>query len=140
MTNILVLAQEILRLRHSQMLINERYKAREFRLPIHLALGHEAIAVALASVLGEGDQLLLSHRNLHYNLARNGSLRAIVDEFLLRDTGLAGGMYGSMNLINPADGVDLRIQHSRQQSLSGGWRCPGGKGAGQFCGYLCGDR
>lgn len=105
MTDIPHLAQEILRLRHSQILINERYKAREFRVPIHLALGHEAIAVAVADALGNGDPLLLPHRNLHYNLARCDSLRAIVDEFLLRDTGLAGGMYGSMNLINPAEGV-----------------------------------
>ena len=98
-------AREILRLRLSQMLINERYKARQFRVPIHLALGHEAIAVALASAVAANDQLLLSHRNLHYNLARCRSLRAVVDEFLLRETGLAGGKYGSMNLINPAAGV-----------------------------------
>ena len=105
MTAVPSFAREILRLRLSQMLINERYKARDFRVPIHLALGHEAIAVALASALGASDQLLLSHRNLHYNLARCRSLRAVVDEFLLRESGLAGGKYGSMNLINPAAGV-----------------------------------
>jgi TPP-dependent pyruvate/acetoin dehydrogenase alpha subunit len=105
MTALPAFAREILRLRLSQMLINERYKAREFRVPIHLALGHEAIAVAVASALGAEDQLLLSHRNLHYNLARCRSLRAVVDEFLLRETGLAGGKYGSMNLVNPAAGV-----------------------------------
>jgi TPP-dependent pyruvate/acetoin dehydrogenase alpha subunit len=98
-------AREILRLRLSQMLINERYKARDFRVPIHLALGHEALAVAVADTMREKDQILLSHRNLHYNLARCRSLKAVIDEFLLRDSGLARGKYGSMNLINPDAGL-----------------------------------
>jgi len=105
MTDELETAREVLRLRLSQMLINERYKAREFRIPIHLALGHEALAVAVAAAMGPHDQLVLSHRNLHYNLARCRSLRAVVDEFLLREDGLAGGKLGSMNLINPDAGV-----------------------------------
>lgn len=105
MTGLPAFASEILRLRLSQMLINERYKARQFRVPIHLALGHEAIAVAIAGVMGRRDQLLLPHRNIHYNLARCRSLRAVVDEFLLNEAGLARGRYGSMNLINPAAGV-----------------------------------
>ncbi|HVA15665.1 MAG TPA: thiamine pyrophosphate-dependent enzyme [Stellaceae bacterium] len=99
------LAREILRLRLSQLLINERYKARDFRVPIHLALGHEALAVALAEIMRDGDQILLPHRNLHYNLARTHSLKAIVAEFLLRKTGLARGKYGSMNLFNAEQGV-----------------------------------
>jgi TPP-dependent pyruvate/acetoin dehydrogenase alpha subunit len=98
-------AAEILRIRISQLLINELYKARRFRVPIHLALGHEAVAVAVAGAMDGCDQLLLPHRNLHYNLARCRSLRAVMDEFLLRETGLAHGNYGSMNLINPCAGV-----------------------------------
>lgn len=100
-----ILVREVLRLRFSQMLINERCKTGEFRIPIHLALGHEAVAVAVSAAMQMGDDILLPHRNLHYNLARCRSLRAVIDEFLLRDTGLAGGRYGAMNLINPAAGV-----------------------------------
>lgn len=105
MTHDFHLAREVLRLRLSQLLINERYKAGAFRVPIHLALGHEAVALGLATTMGPGDQVLLPHRNLHYNLARCRSLAAVVDEFLLRPSGLAGGRYGSMNLVNPAAGV-----------------------------------
>lgn len=105
MSNAQHFAREILRLRLSQMLINEYYKAREFRVPIHLAMGHEALAVAVIDTIQDGDSLVLSHRNLHYNLAACRSLRAIVDEFLLRDNGLARGKYGSMNLINPEAGL-----------------------------------
>jgi pyruvate dehydrogenase E1 component alpha subunit len=52
-----------------------------------------------------GDRLLLTHRNIHYNLARCSSLRAGIDEYLLRESGLAGGRDGAMNLTNSAAGV-----------------------------------
>lgn len=99
------IAGDVLRVRLSQMLINERYKAQEFRIPIHLALGHEAIAVAVSEIMAGADRLILSHRNLHYNLARGASLRRILDEFLLNPQGLAGGRQGSMNLTNPDRGI-----------------------------------
>jgi TPP-dependent pyruvate/acetoin dehydrogenase alpha subunit len=51
------------------------------------------------------DRLLLTHRNIHYNLARNPSLRLEIDEYLLRESGLAGGLEGAMNLTNPGAGV-----------------------------------
>lgn len=93
-------AKEVLRIRLSQMLINERYKAGEFKIPIHLALGHEAIAVAVSSIMQGEDQLVVSHRNIHYNLARTKALKPELDEYLLRENGLAGGQLGSMNLAN----------------------------------------
>lgn len=98
-------AQEILRLRLSQMLVNERYKANGFKIPIHLAFGHEAIAVAAIQSKAEDDLLVLSHRNIHYNLARTGRLKPILDEYLLREEGLAQGTLGSMNLTNPTQGI-----------------------------------
>lgn len=98
-------AEEVLRLRFAQMIINERLKRGEFKIPIHLALGHEAIAVAVSSVMGPEDQLVLSHRNLHYNLARSRLVRPIVNEFLLRKDGLAAARLGSMNLANTEAGI-----------------------------------
>ena len=53
----ITIAREILRLRLSQMIVNEKYKAGLFKIPLHIALGHEAIAVAVDSVMGEKDQL-----------------------------------------------------------------------------------
>lgn len=98
------LAREVLRIRLSQLVVNERYKAGDFKVPIHLAIGHESIAAAVAAVMRDDDMLLLSHRNVAYNLAR-AELRPVLDEYLLRPTGLAGGCFGSMNLLNPARGV-----------------------------------
>lgn len=98
-------AREVLRLRLSQMLINERYKAGDFKIPIHLAMGHEALAVAAANAMTTDDRFVLSHRNLHYNLARGAQVKDVIAEFLLAPEGLAGGRHGSMNLINPDKGV-----------------------------------
>src|SRR6185437_9641941 len=95
------IAEEIIRLRVSQMIVNEEYKAGKFKVPIHLALGHEAIAVAVSETMEPGDSLLPTHRNIAYNLARAGALRPILDEYFLKSTGLDGTHSGSMNLLNP---------------------------------------
>lgn len=99
------LAKEILRVRLSQLIINEKYKANVFKIPLHIALGHEAIAVALDSIMEEHDFLALSHRNMHYNLARTTSFKPILNEYLLKADGLAGAELGSMNLANPAKNI-----------------------------------
>lgn len=97
--------QKLLRVRMAQLIINEMYKKGAFKVPIHLALGHEAIAVSLSAAMGPHDQLILSHRNIHYNLARVDSLKPEIDEYLLKKEGLADGELGSMNLINEAKGI-----------------------------------
>lgn len=99
------IAKEILRLRLSQMIINEKYKAGEFKIPLHIAMGHEAIAVAVDAVMQENDQFVGSHRNMHYNLARAKALKPILDEYYLKKEGLAGGKLASMNLANEEKGI-----------------------------------
>jgi acetoin:2,6-dichlorophenolindophenol oxidoreductase subunit alpha len=99
------IAYEIIKLRLSQIIINEEYKLGKFKVPIHLALGHESIAVAINNIMQKNDKLILSHRNMEYNLARLGALKPILDEYLLKSTGLMQGKFGSMNLINPNCGV-----------------------------------
>ena len=91
---------ELIRIRLSQVLINEEYKAGKFKIPVHLSFGHEAIAVAVSNTLESDDKLLLSHRNMAYNLAREGKVRPVLDEYLLNVNGLAKGRLGSMNLMN----------------------------------------
>ena len=94
------IAREIIRLRLSQLLINEKYKANAFKIPIHIAIGHEAIAVAVDTVMGKKDLLTCTHRNMHYNLARTKLIKPILDEYFLKKDGLAGAELGSMNLAN----------------------------------------
>lgn len=97
--------RDVLWLRLAQMVVNEEYKAGKFKIPIHLALGHEAIAVALNHFMQDDDKLILTHRNIAYNLARLGHLKPILDEYFLKSSGLGEGKLGSMNLINPKKGI-----------------------------------
>src|SRR4051794_14975011 len=92
------LVRSILRIRVGQQMINERYKAGDFKVPIHLAFGHEAVAVGVSQAMEKPDQLIGSHRNVHYHLARSTSLRAEIDEYLVLPEGLGRGRLGSMNL------------------------------------------
>lgn len=97
-------AKDLIRVRFSQMIINEGIKIGEFKIPIHLGLGHEAIAVAVKTVMREEDQLVLMHRNIHYNIAKTEYLIPKIDEYLLKKEGLAKGRLGSMNLANEEEG------------------------------------
>ena len=99
------IAHDIIKVRIAQMMVNELYKEGKFKIPIHLAFGHETIAVAIDRIMEEDDKLILSHRNIAFNLVRAGKLKGILDEYYLKKDGLAEGKLGSMNLINPSRGI-----------------------------------
>lgn len=99
------IAEEIIKLRMSQILVNERFKNGDFKIPLHLALGYETLAIAVDRSMKNDDSLFLTHRNIHYNLARMGTLKEEMDEYYLKDTGIASGHLGSMNLTNPQENI-----------------------------------
>jgi len=98
-------AKKLIWLRLAQLHINTLCRENSFRIPVHLALGHEAIAVAVDHVMAVDDALFLTHRNIHYNLIRQGSLKEELDEYYLKPEGLGRGMLGSMNLFNSEKSV-----------------------------------
>ena len=57
--------KKIIWLRLAQVIVNNRYKKGDFDVPVHLAMGHESIAVAIDSVMCETDCLFLTHRKIH---------------------------------------------------------------------------
>jgi len=91
--------------RYAQLIINERIKSGHFKIPVHLALGHEIISEALCTAMRTTDQLLCTHRNIHYQLGRGAKLSEILAEFKLSKDGLAKGLGGSMNLSNPKGSI-----------------------------------
>jgi len=99
------LAKELMRVRFAMLRMNDAIRQKQFRIPIHLGLGHESIAVAVNAVKGSKDSVLLSHRNMHYNLAFQPDATRIRDEYLLAETGRQQGRFGSMNLIQPEEGI-----------------------------------
>ena len=60
--------KNIVWLRLAQLKINDYYKLGYFKIPIHLALGHETIAVCVNKIMNKNDHILPSHRNIRYNM------------------------------------------------------------------------
>ena len=91
--------------RYAQLIINENIKSGLFNIPIHLALGHEALSEAVCAAMQINDKLLCSHRNIHYQFGRGATFSEIIAEFKLLNFGLAKGLGGSMNLSNPKGSI-----------------------------------
>jgi TPP-dependent pyruvate/acetoin dehydrogenase alpha subunit len=100
-----IMFDNLIWLRLAQFKINDLYKSGIFKIPIHLALGHEAIAVSINNALNKNDHLLLTHRNIHYNLIATKNIKLELNEFLLKKNGLAKGKLGSMNLSNKSKNI-----------------------------------
>ena len=98
------LANKVCELRSIQLDINRSIIAGHFPIPVHLAIGHEAVAVSVCEALESEDKLLLTHRNIHYHLALNATKEQLNLEYTLSQNGLAKGKLGSMNLTNTKKG------------------------------------
>jgi TPP-dependent pyruvate/acetoin dehydrogenase alpha subunit len=71
----------------------------------HLYSGQEAVAVGFAGVLHEGDRIACTYRGHGHLLAMGTDPEALLAEFLGRESGVNGGRAGSMNVVDPANGV-----------------------------------
>ena len=93
-----------LSIRVSQFALNDLLKMGLFKTPIHLAMGHELVALAVQRARNEGDPLILPHRNLHYQLAMGVGLESLVAEGLLLGGTEYGGRTGIMNMMSTSRG------------------------------------
>jgi acetoin:2,6-dichlorophenolindophenol oxidoreductase subunit alpha len=66
----------------------------------HLYTGQEAIATAVASVLGPEDRVAGTYRGHGHALSLGVDPQALLDEMLGRETGVCRGRAGSMNVID----------------------------------------
>jgi TPP-dependent pyruvate/acetoin dehydrogenase alpha subunit len=69
----------------------------------HLYSGQEAVAIGVASLLGERDRVAATYRGHGHALAVGVDPQKLLDEMLGRETGINGGRAGSMNVNSPAD-------------------------------------
>jgi pyruvate dehydrogenase E1 component alpha subunit len=72
---------------------------------VHVGIGQEGIAVAVATALGEGDYVYGTHRSHGHFLARGADPSALMAELGGRRDGLCGGYGGSMHLVDPERGL-----------------------------------
>lgn len=99
-TDSLSLFRSMLRIRHVEEVLAERYAEQEMRCPMHLCIGQEAIAVGVCAALESNDVIFSNHRAHGHYLAKGGSLPAMVAELYGRKDGCCGGRGGSMHLID----------------------------------------
>ena len=69
--------------RIKQLIINFLIGKKIFKIPIHLALGHESIACAIESQNKNKYQLVSTHRNVHHNLVRDNNIDDALNEYLM---------------------------------------------------------
>jgi TPP-dependent pyruvate/acetoin dehydrogenase alpha subunit len=93
--------EEILRIRSAQIEIAELVSQNTFDFPVHLALGHEAIAVGVINAKHDADVLLCTHRNIHYQLASGTQIKDLIEYLSISDSEEnESNFLGLMNLID----------------------------------------
>jgi TPP-dependent pyruvate/acetoin dehydrogenase alpha subunit len=82
--------------------IQSLFQKGEVHGTTHLYSGEEAVAVGVASALGDADRAAGTYRGHGHALALGVEPQALLDEMLGRATGVCGGRAGSMNVIDIA--------------------------------------
>lgn len=80
------------------------YRQGKVRGPTHLALGHEAIAVGVGSVLEPRDSSIGTYRGHHHALVRGAPPDKVMLELLGREGGICRGKGGSMHITSVEHG------------------------------------
>ncbi len=99
------LYQRMLRIRRFEETVQSLFLAGEVHGTTHLYSGQEAVAVGIASVLADGDQVAATYRGHGCALALGLSPQGLMDELLGRATGICAGRAGSMNVVDREHGL-----------------------------------
>jgi acetoin:2,6-dichlorophenolindophenol oxidoreductase subunit alpha len=91
-------------LRHFEERADSLYRQGLIHGPVHLGLGHEAVAVGAASVLRPDDYSLGTYRGHAHALARGAPADAVLAELLGREGGICQGKGGSMHITSVEHG------------------------------------
>lgn len=99
------LYRRMLTIRQFEETVQSLFLAGEVHGTTHLYSGQEAVAVGIASVLSDGDQVAATYRGHGCALALGVSPQALMDELLGRATGICAGRAGSMNVVDREHGL-----------------------------------
>ena len=100
-------SNSVLSITASMKLLSQKKQALKSPFPIHLAFGHETLAACIAAIRSKHDRFTLTHRNIHFNLALTPieSHARIIDEALVKSSGINKGKYGCMTMRNDEGGI-----------------------------------
>jgi TPP-dependent pyruvate/acetoin dehydrogenase alpha subunit len=94
------LYRRMLLIRRFEDTIQSLFQRGEIHGTTHLYSGEEAVAVGVASVLGDADRVAGTYRGHGHALALGVDPQGLLDELLGRATGVCGGRAGSMNVVD----------------------------------------
>ena len=100
---------ELRYIREVETLIATNYAKQQFRCPVHLSVGQEAVAVGVSSNLRLNDKVVSTHRSHAHYLAKGGSLFRMFAELMGSPNGCCGGRGGSMHLFDDEVGFMASI-------------------------------
>lgn len=87
-------------IRETEIYLAKQYPRQIIKCPMHLCLGQEFLPAILGSLAQKEDIFLGNYRSHGHYLAKGGDAYALFAELLGRRDGCAGGMGGSMHLID----------------------------------------
>lgn len=96
--------KKALRIRMIEEAIAAEYPKGEMRCPVHLSIGQEMNAVAIAELLSKDDFMVSTHRGHAHYLAKGGSLVGLLGELYGKYIGCARGNGGSMHCVDISAG------------------------------------
>lgn len=102
----LQLYERIKLIRETEEAIRVLYPTDKIKSPVHLSVGHEAIAVGVCLALQKADTIFGYYRSHAIYLAKGGNLNAMMAELYGKRTGCAHGWGGSMHLVDTEYGVN----------------------------------
>lgn len=101
---LLKMLNKMILIRKAEEKISDNVESGVIKCPCHLAIGQEAIAVAAALSMNNGDKAFGAHRSHAHYLALNNDTYSLFCEVLGRVDGCSKGMGGSMHIIDKKNG------------------------------------
>jgi TPP-dependent pyruvate/acetoin dehydrogenase alpha subunit len=103
--NDLACYERMVEIREFERVTNELFAAGSIRGTTHLAVGQEALAVGIASILKADDVVAATYRSHAIALALGLSPHSVLAEIMGKETGCCGGVGGSMHMCDMSVGL-----------------------------------
>jgi len=96
---------QILRIRRFEEELIKLCTSGDIKMPVHLSIGQEGVAVGVTSALHAGDKIVSNHRCHAHYLAKGGNMNRAMAELFGKTTGCCRGKGGTMHLFDYEAGV-----------------------------------
>lgn len=96
---------QLLRIRRFEEELTRLCTSGDIKMPLHLSIGQEGVAVGVMSALRTTDKIVSNHRCHGHYLAKGGDMKKAMAELFGKATGCSRGRGGSMHLFDDEAGV-----------------------------------